>query len=87
MRIVLACLVIVAAGTLPTTGEASRIIGVGTSSCGTWIANRRAPKQPDWFIDSAWVAGFLSGIGYVGADGDDPLHGLDANAVDAWIDN
>jgi hypothetical protein len=86
MRTVLACLVVVALG-MHTDAEAFRVVGVGTSSCGTWTVHRRALTSPEWFTDSAWVAGFLSGIGFVGEGGDDPLHGLDANAVDAWIDN
>jgi hypothetical protein len=32
------------------------------------------------------VLGFLSGVGYRG-EGFDPLHGLDARAVAAWLDN
>ena len=37
--------------------------------------------------DSAWVLGFLSGIGFVHTNGDDPLDGMDAQGVWAWIDN
>jgi hypothetical protein len=33
-----------------------------------------------------WVLGFLSGIGFVNANQSDPLHGLDAEAVQAWLD-
>jgi hypothetical protein len=39
-------------------------------------------------LDEAWVLGFLSGVGYTGKAEYhyDPLHGLDRNAVAAWID-
>ena len=39
------------------------------------------------YMNEQWVTGFLSGIGFVGEDGADPLKGLDGNAVHAWIDN
>jgi hypothetical protein len=31
--------------------------------------------------------GFLSGIAYESTDGENPMNGLDAEAVWAWIDN
>jgi hypothetical protein len=37
--------------------------------------------------ERGWLLGFLSGIGYVNRDGDDPLDGVDAEGVWAWIDN
>jgi hypothetical protein len=36
--------------------------------------------------DGSWVLGFLSGVGYINGDYD-PLRGLDANAVEAWLDH
>jgi hypothetical protein len=35
----------------------------------------------------AWVVGFLSGVGFVGQNGDDPSDGVDADGIWAWIDN
>lgn len=60
------------------------IMGSGIASCGTWTAQRRA-RQSDTF--EQWVVGFLAGVGWVGDKGDDPLRGLDAQAVLAWMDN
>jgi|SRR6516165_4538362 hypothetical protein len=58
------------------------LIGSGTNSCGTWTAWRR---QGIAGFPEQWVLGFLSGIGYKG--GNNPLNGVDANAVWAWMDN
>ena len=70
------------------------VAGNGTRSCGSWtedrIALRMAPRGTEprtiaW--DSmGWILGFLSGVGFAG-DHTDPLHGIDNNAVMAWIDN
>jgi hypothetical protein len=87
MRIVLACLVVTALTIEARSVGAYILIGSGTSSCGTWTADRRAPDGPPALLDEQWVMGFLSGIGYVGQQQDDPLRGIDAEAVFAWIDN
>ena len=34
-----------------------------------------------------WVVGYLSGVGAVDVAGYDPLNGMDAEGVFAWIDN
>jgi hypothetical protein len=67
----------------PNKANAYTSIGQGTLSCGIWTAWRRTsgalgPEQ--------WVLGFLSGIGAAGRAGDDPLDGMDAEGVWAWID-
>ena len=63
-------------------------IGPGNDSCGTWMADRRTPHTQAALQDMQWVLGFLSGVGFIGKqDGIDPLNGLDAQAVWAWIDN
>jgi hypothetical protein len=41
----------------------------------------------DAISDENWVTGFLSGVGFVGEYGADPLNGMDADGVWAWIDN
>jgi hypothetical protein len=61
------------------------LIGSGTNSCGTWTAYRRE-RQASLF--EQWILGFLSGVGYQGTGvGVDPLNGVDAGAVWAWMDN
>jgi hypothetical protein len=52
-------------------------------SCGTWTADRRQ-RSGGALQDEQWVLGFLSGVGY---EGYDPLNGMDAEGVWAWIDN
>jgi hypothetical protein len=66
------------------TTEAYQLLGPGGASCGTWTADRRTGLHQ---IDLAWVLGFLTAVGYIGVDNLDPLQGLDANAVAAWIDS
>jgi hypothetical protein len=75
--------------------RAYQMIGSGTFSCGSWTASRSAYKIPGpptrgfqvALQDQAWVLGFLSGIGFVAANDDNPLDGVDADGVWAWIDN
>jgi hypothetical protein len=60
-------------------------IGMGLQSCGTWTAYRRNNQA---LGSEQWLLGFLSGVGYKGeATGNDPMKGLDANAVWGWMDN
>jgi hypothetical protein len=72
---------------IPAKADAYNLIGAGNSSCGTWTAERAHPDQPLPLLLTSWVVGFLSGIGWVGQDGDNPLHGVDAEGVWAWVDN
>jgi hypothetical protein len=60
----------------------------GVSSCGSWT-EARSNNQATPSAYGQWVVGFLSGIGYEGAPqfGADPLLGMDADGVWAWIDN
>lgn len=70
--------------------QAYTIKGGGAASCGAWTEARRLRAiagQGEHFLYESWVLGFLSGIGFVGEDNDDPLHGLDYQGVLAWIDN
>jgi hypothetical protein len=78
-----------------TEAQAYVMTGSGTVSCGSWSAHRReydpggkstigSQKSMD---ESAWVLGFLSGIGFIHTNGADPLDGVDADGVWAWIDN
>jgi hypothetical protein len=87
MRTILACLV-AAIGLAPAgNARAYQAIGPGVASCGTWTADRRMPHSSIAHIDESWVLGFLSALGWRAENGDDPLRGLDSNAVAGWIDN
>jgi hypothetical protein len=80
-----ACL-IVAAALMTGSAHAYTIIGMGQYSCGTWIKDRRG-QQMTAYLYQQWIVGFLSGVGYAGPPGIDPLKGTDSNGVWAWIDN
>jgi hypothetical protein len=61
------------------------IIGAGVSSCGKWTADQ---SQETPIADDQWILGFLSGVAFMGSGPEtNPLNGLDAQAVWAWIDN
>ena len=62
-------------------------LGVGTGSCGSWTAARRNPYGLQTLANQQWVLGFLSGIGFMGAGVSNPLNGVDAEGVWAWIDS
>lgn len=62
-------------------------MGAGALSCGSWSANRLNPSSVSAVADEEWALGFLSGIGYVGRDGADPLRDIDAEGVWGWLDN
>ncbi len=87
MKLAIACLAAVTAlATMPLSARAYYLIGAGTDSCGTWTADRSTHPSVRSTQDEQWVLGFLSSIGYFDP-GKDPLNGLDAEAVWAWIDN
>jgi hypothetical protein len=75
--------------------KAYTTIGTGGVSCGTWTLNRRSylsgqgslPGYVDELEEATWIICFLWGVGYVGLNGDDPLHNVDGAGVWAWIDN
>jgi hypothetical protein len=80
---------ILTAALLISSAEAAQLgnynlLGSGTISCGTWTALRR---QGQASLPEQWILGFLSGVGYEGGGRDNPLSGVDADAVWAWMDN
>lgn len=77
----------VAVSSISLDAVAYTVGGSGIQSCGSWTANRaKGPSAPLFYTNSTWVLGFLSGVGYASPP-HDPLHGLDAEAVLAWVDN
>jgi hypothetical protein len=83
-RIVLPLVLI--AGPLAPAVAAATIIGAGPDSCAIWTADHQAASV-DWVGDVEWILGFLSGIGIGSSGAFDPLHGLEASAVVAWMDS
>lgn len=71
----------------PALGVSMLGVGVG-QSCGAWTAARYNRSTQQSAANEQWILGFLSGTGYAGgAHGGNPLHGVDADGVWAWIDN
>jgi hypothetical protein len=66
--------------------EGVHLIGTGSYSCGSWTAWRREGRAQ---LLEQWILGFLTGVGFarVNLDGIDPLNGVDAQAIWAWMDN
>lgn len=62
------------------------LVGEGMSSCEDWTADRHKLEEPDWYMKSNWVLGFLSGAAYTNPNYD-PLRGMNARDVDDWVDN
>jgi hypothetical protein len=82
---------IAAVALLAGSAEAdTALLGLGSSSCGTWTAARNGGNA--WGYEQ-WVLGFLTGIGSaapnIKALGGtlDPLRGTDYAGVLAWFDN
>ena len=86
VRIVLALLAALIGPCSVVSAQSFHYIGTGGASCGEWTADRRFPDSSRSQADEQWVLGFLSAVGYVDPDRD-PLHGMDADGVWAWVDN
>jgi hypothetical protein len=92
MRGVLRTVVLLVAGTVDA--GAYRGLGSGTLSCGACTSLRIDVGEGRPLTNAnargvaamQWVLGFLSGIGSMD-HGNDPLDGVDALGVWAWIDN
>ena len=64
------------------------VMGLGLNSCDTWTSARLTPQATLAFAEGQWVLAFLSGVGFMGGDtGNNPLNGVDAQGVWAWIDD
>ena len=70
----------------PARAQSIHMIGAGVSTCGTWTADRKTPNSVLALSDGQWVLGFLTGVAITNHNAD-PLRGLDANGVLAWVDN
>jgi hypothetical protein len=60
-------------------------IGMGNMACGEWTSARRHPDSDQAVADGEWILGFIAGAAY--ENGKDPLSGINADGVWAWIDN
>jgi hypothetical protein len=89
-------LTVLTVGLMAGPTQAFKAMGMGTGSCGGWTAHRAdygdgrpiTQNSAAALAEMQWVVGFLSGVGYVGSDDDDPLDGMDdPEGVWAWVDN
>ena len=71
-----------------STGEtAGPYLTTGPNSCVAWTAARRAGEAEALSYEQ-WILGFLSGVGFAGnPSGFNPLNGVAALAVLAWVDD
>jgi hypothetical protein len=81
-----ACLIaLVAFGVTCARAEAGRfMIGVGASSCGTWLTKSH---DRDWDVLNQWVVGFVSGANLFGENDIIESTGVDYYALTSWMDN
>ena len=68
----------------PSPADAVKAIGVGLDPCGTWTADRTDRAVVTLPVEQ-WVVGYLSGVA-LWAPNLDPMKGIDAQAVWAWMD-
>ena len=59
-------------------------VGVGAWSCAAWLDARKNLRSDEL---EQWTLGFLSGVGFVGKDGVNPLRDLPPQAVSEWMDH
>jgi hypothetical protein len=87
-RLLLTALAAVVLFTASARAENYRLLGQGGVSCDAWTANRASGRLDTWLPEGSWVLGFLSGIGEMGGPPQnyDPLRGMDADGVTAWLD-
>jgi hypothetical protein len=71
---------------MPGSSFAVSMGGVGLQACGIWITDHQS-DAPEARQDEEWMMGYLSGAGKWGSTDLDPLNGMDAQAIYAWISN
>lgn len=59
------------------------VVGAGAWSCTAWTDLRKNLKSD---TSEQWTLGFLSGVGFVGGHGAEPLRGLAPQDVADWFD-
>jgi hypothetical protein len=60
--------------------------GAGAKTCGWWTA-KRAGIDPEKYMASSWVLGFLAGSNYFATGIYDVSKGVDNEGLLAWVDN
>lgn len=84
MKIVAFCLSLIL---FSNNASAYNMGGAGNLSCAKWVEdNDVSNKGIIRAAELSWILGFLSGIGYTGVNGADPLHNTDKESVESWVD-
>ena len=55
--------------------------GAGAATCGTWV--KLISEYPDQYVFNAWIAGFVSGTGWMGTK----VKPTDAAAMELFVTN
>jgi hypothetical protein len=61
-------------------------VGYQSTTCGAWTKERREHSFARAAYEG-WITGFLSGLAIAQKSNQNPLAGVDADAIYAWIDN
>lgn len=91
MRRVLAGVLVILVGSISIARAYQSIGSGGVTSCAEWTVFRRHPDGFAAIVAGTWVLGFLSGVGWADVEGQggelmNPLNGVQADTVWAWID-
>ena len=76
---------VVALAMVTAPSSAVSIGGLGLQTCSTWVADHQSDPPFEALRDEQWMIGYLSGVGKWGSADLDPLNGMDAQAIYAWI--
>jgi hypothetical protein len=71
------------------TGASSAVSigGHGLRDCSTWTADHQSDLPFLAMGDEQWMLGYLSGAGKWGSADLDPLNGIEAQTIYAWVSN
>ena len=82
MKCLLAAALVISLYAIPKPAAATTIIGIGTSSCGSWVQARRDRRS---FAYEQWVIAFISGVAVT--LNTELLKDRDPEGAWVWIDN
>ena len=62
------------------------VLGFGSTTCGTWVLERRDRSTNPVYARRAWITGYLAGVQAI-TGSPTLLVGIDDATVDGWVDN
>jgi len=87
MKILRAVFVIVLLCGVPSLSQAQSYIDFASTSCGTWVSERKKDDSYYAAVLKAWVSGVVSGATASSGGNKDWLKGADAASLYVWLDN